>query len=302
MAGSFSLLLVLFLAAAGQVSAQSHEDEIVANLAGGRVIVHVARELIVVAAIDQPVERNSIPPRVMNLDGTHIGVLLGASEWRVPMDPKPIRLDHGFQRTSVVNSRNATSPDAETDLETIGTAFSPDDSIFQIVIIGYAPNDYGPEVWVVEFHMEQEEIATRGDYWQTRILRPRFTQLYPPEKHAPRTLVESRYPANTKGATLAELIQGNDPRITRLGSDPRFAKVLENLHGGQAQKAAPVDSADFMRAVLPLIAGDAPYVLGTMDERRGFQWIVPPREPIEKAEDDKNRPPDAPSLRPKLKP
>jgi hypothetical protein len=319
MSGSFFLLAVLFFAAAGQVSAQSHEDEIVANLAGGRVIVHVARDLIVVAAIDQPVERNSIPPRVMNLDGTHIGVLLGASEWRVPMDPKPIRLDHNFQRTSVVISRNATSPDAETDLETIGTAFleklrplaaqlrnkldfSPDDSIFQIVIIGYAPNDYGPEVWVVEFHMEQEEIATRADYWQTRVLRPRFTQLYPPEKHAPRTLVESRYPASTKGATLAELIQGNDPRITRLGSDPRFAKVLENLHGGQAQKAAAVDSADFMRAVLPLIAGDAPYVLGTMDERRGFEWIVPPREPIEKAEDDKNRPPDVPSLRPKLKP
>jgi hypothetical protein len=318
MPGLLFLLAVLFFAA-NQVSAQTHEDEIVANLAGGRVIVHVARELIVVAAIDQPVERNSNPPRVMNLDGTHIGVLLGASEWRVPMDPKPIRLDQGFQRTSVVNSRNATSPDAETDLETIGTAFleklrplaaqlrnkldfSPDDSIFQIVIIGYAPNDYGPEVWVVEFHMEQEEIATRADYWQTRVLRPRFTQLYPPEKHAPRTLVESRYPVNTKGATLAELIQGNDPRITRLGSDPRFAKVLENLHGGQAQKAAPVDSADFMRAVLPLIAGDAPYVLGTMDERRGFQWIVPPREPMEKAEDDKSRPPDAPSLRPKLKP
>jgi len=34
-----------------------------------------------------------------------------------------------------------------------------------------------------------------------------------------------------------------------------FAKVLDNIRGGQAQKASPVDSADFMRAVLPLIAG-----------------------------------------------
>src|SRR6267143_1962338 len=42
---------------------QQHEDEIVANLAGGRAIVHVAKDVIVFAAIDQPVERNSIPPR-----------------------------------------------------------------------------------------------------------------------------------------------------------------------------------------------------------------------------------------------
>src|SRR2546429_9424495 len=71
--------------------------------------------------------------------------------------------------------------EGETDLETIGIAFleklrplvaqlhhklefSSDDPIFQIVIIGYAPNDYGPEVWVVEYRIEQEQVATRGDY------------------------------------------------------------------------------------------------------------------------------------------
>jgi len=158
-------------------------------------------------------------------------------------------------------------------------------------------------VWVVEYRLGQEQVATRGDYWQTRIQRPRFTQLYPPEKHAPRTIVESRYPRGAKGSTLAELIQGNDPNITHLGSgEPRFAKVLENVRGGQAQKAAPIDSADFMRAALPLIAGNASFVLGTMDERRGFEWMVPPEEPVEKAQEDKNRPPDAPSLRRTPKP
>jgi hypothetical protein len=151
--------------------------------------------------------------------------------------------------------------------------------------------------------MEQEQVATRGDYWQTRVQRPRFTQLYPPEKHAPRTIVESRYPPDAKGPTLAELIQGNDPHITHLGSgEPRFAKVLENINRGQAQKAAAIDSADFMRAVLPLIAGGAPFVLGTMDEHHGFEWMVPPEEPVEKVKEDKNRPPDAPSLRRPPKP
>src|SRR6266853_870389 len=317
----FFLCGVLYISPIDALAQEQHEDEIVANLAGGRAIVHVAKDVIVFAAIDQPVERNSIPPRVMELDATHIGILFGASEWRIPADPKPIRLDRHFQRVGRADPRYEPAPgEGETDLETIGIAFleklrplvaqlhhkldfSLDEPIFQIVMIGYAPNDYGPEVWVVEYRLGQEQVATRGDYWQTRIQRPRFTQLYPPEKHAPRTIVESRYPRDAKGPTLAEKIQGNDPHITHLGiGEPRFAKVLENVRGGQAQKAAPVDSADFMRAVLPLIAGNASFVLGTMDERRGFEWMVPPEEPVEKAQEDKNRPPDAPTLRRAPKP
>ena len=311
--------LFLFLCLAGALpcfpQSQDREDEIVANLAGGRAIVQVARDVIIFAAIDNPVEKNSIPPRVVDLDATHIGILFGASEWRIPADPKPVRLDRNFQRVSGTDPRYAVAGEAESDLETLGTAFleklrplvsqlhhkldfSPDEPIFQVVIIGNAPSDYGPEVWVVEYRIEQQLIATRGDYWQTRILRPRFTQLYPPEKHAPHTIVESRYPPEEKGLTLAELIQGNDPRITHLGSgEQRFSKVLDSLRAGQAQKTVPLDSADFMRAVLPLIAGNAPFILGTMEERHGLDWIVPPQEPVEKVEDDKNRPPEAPSLR-----
>jgi len=82
-----------------QAQTQSPEDEIVANLAGGRVIVHVARDgNIVFAAIDHPVEAGGVPPRVVELDSMHVGVLLGASEWRLPADPKPVRLDRDFQR------------------------------------------------------------------------------------------------------------------------------------------------------------------------------------------------------------
>lgn len=319
--GVLPLVLIIFAACSASSSfAQGHEDEIVANLAGGRVIVHVAKEIIIFAAINQPIEKNSIPPRVMDLDSAHIGILFGASEWRIPADPKPVRLDRGFQRVARADPRYQSPGGGETDLETIGIAFleklrplvsqlhhkldfSPDEPIFQIVMIGYAPNDYGPEVWVVEYRIEQQQVATRGDYWQTRILRPRFTQLYPPEKKSPHTLVESRYPPEAKGPTLAEQIQGNDPRITPLASsEPRFLKVLENIRGGQAQKAAAIDSADYMRAVLPLIAGGATFALGTMGEGHGFEWIVPPDEPPEKVQEDKNRPPDAPTLRRPPKP
>jgi hypothetical protein len=307
------LLFAVFLSASG--FAQGREDEIVANLAGGRVIIHVAKDVILFAAIDQPLEKNSIPPRVMNLDGSHIGVLLGASEWRIPADPKPIRIDRDFHRVGANERRTDITPgEAEPDLDVIGITFLEklrplvgqlhhklnfvaDDPIFQLVIIGYGSDQYGPEVWVAEYRMEQQQIATRGEYWQTRILRPRYTQLYPPEKHAPRTLVEVRYPVDLKGPRLSELIQGNDPRVVQLASkEPRFNKVLENLHGGQAQKAAALDSIDFMRALLPLVTNNAPFVMGTMAEQHGFEWIVPPVEPVEKVEQDKKRPPEAPSL------
>jgi hypothetical protein len=303
-----------------QGQSQEHEDEIIANLAGGRVIVHVTKDdIIVFGAINQPVEIGSVPPRVMNVDNTHIGVLLGASEWRLPADPKPVRLDRDLVRIGARDPHSQVDPTgAEPDLETIGVSFletlrplvnqlhhqleiAADEPLFEVVIIGYAPQHYGPEVWTVEYRVQQQQVGTRGEYWQTRILRPRFNQLYPPEKHAPRTIVEARYPASLKGPTVMEMIQSNDPRIAQLrGGEPRFAKVLEAVDRGQAQKAVSLDASDFMRALLPLVAGGQPFVLGKLDEEHGLDWIVPPEEPVnkaEKAKEDKERPADAPTLR-----
>jgi len=159
-------------------------------------------------------------------------------------------------------------------------------------------------------------VAARGEYWQTRILRPRFTQLYPPEggKKAPHTLVEARYPPEDPGVLaskvvtqnteppLIALIQAGDPALTRLrSSDVKFAKVMDAIDHGQAQKASATDSADFLRAALPLISGGNKFFLGTMEEQHGFDWIVPPDEPVEKT-DEKTRPPSAPSLRRKPTP
>jgi hypothetical protein len=319
---SLSLFLLMCLAPPQVSPAQDRDraDEIVANLAGGRVIVHVAKDKIVFAAIDQPFEPSSIPPRVLSIDRSHIGVLLGASEWRSPADPKPVRLDKDFPQLSGKDPHYAVNPDeVAPDLDVIGVAFlerlrplvsqlhrkiefKPGEAIFEVVIIGYAPDDYGPEVWTLEYRIQQEEIATRGDFWQTRLLRPRFTQLYPPEKHAPKTLVEIRYPNTIPGPTLQQLIQGNDPELYDLSrGDPKFSKVMEEIDRGQANKAVPEDATDFLRAALPLVSEKAKFILGTMTER-GFDWIVPPDEPVEKAKEDKNKPPEAPSLRKKPNP
>lgn len=311
------LLIPLLLPAAAQEL--NRGNEIVANLAGGRVIVHVAKDEIVFAAIDHPIEANSIPPRALSIDSGHIGVLLGASEWRHTADPVPLRLDKDFARIGGTSPYYAPNPDEiAPDLDTMGVAFlerlrplvsqlqhkidfPADEPLFEIVVIGYL-HDYGPEVWTIEFRIQQEEIATRGDFWQTRLLRPRYTQLYPPEKREPKTLVEVRYPANMEGPTLLQLIKGNYPDFDDLAKgQPRFLKVLEDIDRGQANKAAPQDAADFLRAAVPIIAGKSKYFIGTATER-GFDWVVPPDEPVEKAKEDKNRPPEAPSLRRKPNP
>jgi hypothetical protein len=312
----FGTIALTSHAAAPQL--QETEGEIVANLAGGRVIVHVAKDdLILFATIDHPVETGSVPPRLLSLDATHIGILLGASEWREPADPKPIRLDRDYRSVGQRDSHYAVDPSgAEPDLEAVGVTFlerlrpltnqlhhkiemKKDDPLFEIVIVGFGAKHYGPEVWTVEYRIDQSEIGTREGYLQTRISRPRFEQLYPPEKKAPRFLVETRYPDDIAGPTVMELIQSGDPRVGRLrSSDPKIEKAVDLISRGQAQKADDGASTDFLRALLPLISDKATFTMGKMQEQGGFDWIVPPGEPVEKTKgEDKDRPPEAPSLR-----
>jgi hypothetical protein len=116
--------------------------------------------------------------------------------------------------------------------------------------------------------------------------------------------VEVRYPVTVQPQepSLQQLIQGNDPEIDNLSrGEPKFSKLLEVIDRGQANKAVSQDAADFLRAALPLITGKSKFILGTMNEG-GFDWIVPPDEPVEKTKEDKNRPPEAPSLHRKIKP
>lgn len=319
------LMIAPTLALPVSFRAQNQDDEIVATLTGGRVIVHATREVITFAVLDEPMEAGGAPPRVVSLDTHHIGVLLGAEEWKMPADPKPIRLDRGTPHIGGQDPayRGSYNGEAEPDLETIGVAFlekltplaarlhhkldfPADQSLFELVVIGFGPQDYGPEVWLAEYRMTQAMIASRGDYWQTRVLRPRFVQIYPPEKHAPRKLVETCYPGECKGPTLQQLIEGNEPTLEKLAkSDPKLLKAVNFISEGQAQKAAAADATGFLKLAIPQLYADHHYIMGTFEEQRGFQWIVPPTEPVEKVEkakEEKNRPPEAPTLRKRIEP
>jgi hypothetical protein len=313
------VLLTLFAALTFvAISVPAQEDEIVANLAGGRVIIHVANDGIVFAAIDHPLEAKSVPPRVAAIGSSHVGIFFGASEWQVPAQPLPIRLDRDISDIRPTNTHETYRPpgSGEADLELIGTGFleklrplvsqlhhkielKPDEPLVQIVLIGYAPQGYGPEIWLIDYRAEQESVSATSDFWQTHILRPSFNQIYPPEKHQAKTLVEVRFPETLQDIPLTGLIQQNDPRIAQLrSSDARFSKVAEHIEKGQANKVATEDAGDFLRAALPYVAGNAHFVEGEVSENGGFQWIVPPEEPRQKAQrgEDKDRPADAPTL------
>src|SRR6266850_8214680 len=283
LANRFVALFILTLVICWSAIAQDKDDEIVATLSGGRVIVHATRESVSFIAIDEPIEAGSPPPRVMSLDSRHVAVLLGSSEWRIPADPAPIRLDKDYQRVAGADPRyqGAYNGEAEPDLETMGVAFlekltplaarlhhkldfPADQPLFELVVIGFGPRDYGPEVWTVEYRMTQTNVATRGDFWQTRVLRPRFVQIYPPEKHNPRKLVETCYPGTCKGPTLQQLLEGNEPGLEKLAkSDSKVAKAVAVISNGQAQKAVRQDADTFLRAAVPLIYPDRHFVMAT---------------------------------------
>lgn len=311
-----ALLIGSCLAASAAIAQSGGEEgEIVTSLSGGRVILHFAKDAILFAAVDQPVEQGAPPPRLVNLDGRHVAILLGASEWRSLVDPKPIRLDRNLETFSGRDPHADFGGEADPDLEIMGTAFLEklrplvsqlrrkidfpvDQPFFEMVVIGYGPKNYGPEAWTVEFRITQQLLTTRDNFWQTRILRPRFTQIYPPEKHAPKTLVEASFPESAEGPTLQTLLEGNDPRFSGFRSDGKMAKALDLIIKGQAQKVEPTDAGEFLRAAIPLLYPKQQFFLGKMEEQHGFDWILPPQEPVEKVDkDDKNRPPDAPSLR-----
>jgi len=311
------LLLLLPVLTLAVIPAAAQEDEIVANLAGGRVIIHVANDGIAFAAIDRPLEAKSVPPRVAAIGSSHVGVFFGASEWQVPAQPMPIRLDKNIGDVRPTKAGAYRPPGSgEADLELIGVGFleklrplvaqlhhkidlKPDEPLLQIVLIGYAPQGYGAEVWVIDYRAEQKIVNSTGDFLQTSLLRPRFTQLYPPEKHQAKTLVEVNFPASAQDIPLIGMIQANDPHIAQLrSSDVRFNKVAEHIDRGQASKVTMQDAADFLRATLPFVAGNGHFVEAEIGENGGFDWIVPPQEPREKVQraQDKDRPADAPTL------
>jgi hypothetical protein len=308
--------LACLISASTAVGQQENDQEIIANLAAGKVIFWVARDAILVGTQSQKLEPGSLAPIVIPLDNQHLAVLMGAVEWQHPgSSTQPVRLDsliediHSVARKSVAA---VVEQDEAGDIETFGIEFldklrtvtslihhkidlKPDEPLVEMLLADYEPN-YGPEVWRVTYRVKQTEL--RDDFWNTLALRPAFEQLYPPEKKDPKVLVEFSYPAvAAAGNTMNDLLGENDPRLKPIrSSDQKIAQAAQHVLDGSSNKADSLPASKFLKGALQVTAPpESVLSLGVMYEDERFAWVIaPPEMP---ASSDAKRDNSKPSLR-----
>jgi hypothetical protein len=317
-----ALFLALFLAAAiplplpAQSQEPSAEGEWVANLAAGRLVIAVVKGGMVIAAVENPVEPATRPPQIVPLAGNRVGILLGAVDWSY-ISPKTQIARLGTELPRLRSQRSGGEgrphlqpggPVVSSEAKKVGLGMlerlrdvathihgqldlGPEGPIVELVLAGY-DEDNGGEVWLLRYTITQEQ--QRGDYWETRVNRPSYHRLWPPDKGQPHSLVEVHYPADDSGASLADLLRQGDPRLARIRQgDAALAKVADLLTSGESRKANFTDTVQFLRAALTAIAPEnAKQAIATINGKEGFAWVLEP--PSEKAQAP--RPPGAPTL------
>jgi len=301
------------LAALSSSGQEQSAAEVVVNLAGGRVDVCVAKDTMFVATTDEQVEPGSHPPEMEALGIGRVGVLLGAVEWINPGTGNPtVRLDaelgRAVQQIGPADSSGNAGQEA-TDVENIGIALleqvravtknihhkidlDPDEPLVELVLADFQ-DGYGFEVWVLTYRIQQEALG--NDYYDTRVLRPAYVQLYPPEKGQPRTLMEVRYPSDIQGPSLLELLKQNDPRLQKVrASSSQIFEATGHLLEGESPKAHPDDIGQFLREALPAVHDPSTRMaIAELTDTKDFVWLVEPTEPRPAAAPGEA---DAPSL------
>jgi hypothetical protein len=305
-----------------RVRAQERDEEIVANLAAGRLVIFVAADGILVGTLENPIEPETRPPVIVPISSRRVAVLLGAVDWFSPATGRAaVRFDQELPRLvshirgggpHLGQTESSTSDIEQTGLAVLGRLRSvagalhaelnlpESDPLFELLLVGYVEN-YGPEVWDLQYRIVQEPL--RGDYWQTRVLRPSYNQLYPPEKHQPHSLIEIHYPPSSQAPPLSELLATEDPSLTSLRSgDPALARAVDSVEHGKTQKARISEAEVFLRAALAAIGPQSPVeTIALIDEQKGFAWILappgPPKPALGEERTKESGPPGAPSLR-----
>ncbi len=304
---------------------EAFDQEVVVNLAEGRVVICATKDAIILATIDAHGEADSRDPSIAILSPLRMGVMLGAVEWVRPDSAlAPIRLDDEFRKLVAAATNTAGRPkdeEAASDIESVGIAvlerlrevagllhhkvdLGKDEPLLRLVLAGTVP-DYGPEVWSIDYHIQQDDLGK--DVWRTRVLRPSYNQLYPPEKGKPKTFLEVRYPPENRAngePELLDLLQQNDSRLVKIRDANQIqAKSVTLAVDGQSQKSDAASLVNFMKAAFPAVtAPGSKITMAKVDYDAGFQWIIaPPKAPApppgEKPKDQTPEEPDRPTLR-----
>ena len=305
--------------AAAQQRQDVPRDEIIANLAAGRVIIAVVKDAILIATIENPIEPQTRLPAPVELSSRRAGIFLGAVEWISPSSQVEFaRLDkdlphlHGQVASQGPHLQQAL-PNAEaSDIDSIGRGVSErlneiarnlhgkinlptNEPVVELILADYIEN-YGPEIWQLTFTLQQS--MQREDYFDTHIPLPQYVQLWPPEKGQPHTLVEFHYPPESASTSLIDLLRNKDAGIEKLcSSDAKMREVRDRFLQGESNKLLAMDAIQFLRAVLSIVAPpNSRETIATISVESGFQWILkPPPEP-KNPRQEKERPDEAPSL------
>ncbi|MGH9864214.1 MAG: hypothetical protein ACRD4H_02245 [Candidatus Acidiferrales bacterium] len=328
---SFTLYLVALAAAVSifpshsfaQSPDQENSEEIVANLYAGRVVIGVAKDGIVVATLENPIEPETRPPMIVPLSDERVAILLGAVDWWLPSEHRELsRIDKelpelppptGLRKTPSLGGTDSGVGVEANDIEQIGGRlhdrltliaghvhsnlnFAPNEPILAMILVDYVQN-YGAEVWLIQYPIEQE--PEQGDFWQTTVLQPQYTQLWPPEKGQPRGLVEISYPSESVGANLSALVGLGDPRIaTALSASPALRETSQSILNGGIQELPAASVAAFLRESLRAIAQPGSRMIeAEINKERGIGWFIAPPEEAPKSGSEQVRPSGAPSLR-----
>jgi hypothetical protein len=304
---------------------EASDQEVAVNLAEGRVVICAAKDGIILAALDVHGETGSQAPSIAILSAERMGVMLGAVEWVQPdSKDKPVRLDNEFRGIVAAALNTGGQKDSgfrASDIESIGIAvlerirvlagllhhkinLGEDEPLIRIVLAGYV-RDYGPEAWTIDYHIRQDALG--NDIWRTRVLRPSYNQLYPPEKGQPKTFMEVRYPPENRAAgepELLDLLHQNDSRLAKIrAANEVEAKSVTLAVEGQSQKSDAVSLVNFLKAALPAVAvPETKLIMAKVDYDGGFQWILqPPKAPApppsETPTDKTPQEPERPTLR-----
>lgn len=304
---------------------QSSDHEVAVNLAEGRIVICAAKDGIILAAMDAHGEAGSVPPAIAILSEERIGVMLGAVEWVQPdSKDKPVRLDDEFRGLIAAALNTAGQKDTgfrASDIESIGIAvlerlrvlaellhhkinLGEDEPLIRIVLAGYV-RDYGPEAWTIDYHIRQDALG--NDIWRTRVLRPSYNQLYPPEKGQPKTFMEVRYPPENRATgepELLDLLQQNDSRLAKTRAANEIeAKSVTLAVEGQSQKSDVASLVNFLKAAIPAVTPpETKLTMARVDYDGGFHWILappkaPPPPPGEKPQEKTPEEPERPTLR-----
>jgi len=294
-------------------SSDQGTTEVVATLATGRVYILIAKSGIIVGVAGTPVESGSLPPRIVQLADRKLGVLMGAVEWKDPDSGRQIasfadelsRL-HPLSGAAPPQLNREATGGVAADIEGMGLGVferlrtlaemlheplqgGTGQSVLQIILADYV-EDYGPEIWTLDYSFAQGEMRTGSGYLETHANRPRYTQLWPPEKGQPHSLLALGYPTAQGGAGgEAELMRGADAAH----GQPAVAEVKQAILAGDTRKVDANDAVAFMRATLTSSGEPGNFAIAAIGEKTGFAWVVKQSLP---AGSQKQRPPGAPTL------